>query len=120
LRGLVKEGYRVVVFTNQGGVEQGHIKVTDLKAKFGQIAEKLDISILFLGATATDGCKKPMTGMWELFTKELNGGIQINKKKSFYCGDAAGRPKTAERKKDFADTDLKFALNVGLDFKTPE
>ena len=39
---------------------------------------------------------------------------------SFYCGDAAGRPATAERKKDFNDTDLKFAMNIGLSFKTPE
>lgn len=41
-------------------------------------------------------------------------------KESFYCGDAAGRPKTATRPKDFNDTDLKFALNVGLPFLTPE
>jgi len=41
-------------------------------------------------------------------------------KSSFYCGDAAGRPKTATQAKDFSDTDLKFALNVGLAFKTPE
>jgi len=39
---------------------------------------------------------------------------------SFYCGDAAGRPKTATRPKDFSDTDIKFAHNVGLTFKTPE
>ena len=41
-------------------------------------------------------------------------------KGSFYCGDAAGRPKTATRPKDFSDSDIKFALNVGLTFKTPE
>ena len=41
-------------------------------------------------------------------------------KDSFYCGDAAGRPKTATRPRDFTDTDLKFAINVGLPFKTPE
>lgn len=39
---------------------------------------------------------------------------------SFYCGDAAGRKATAGRKKDFTDSDLKFALNVGIEFKTPE
>ncbi len=39
-------------------------------------------------------------------------------KKSFFCGDAAGR-KDAKHK-DFSDSDLKFALNVGIEFKTPE
>lgn len=37
-------------------------------------------------------------------------------------GDAAGRlPGTGRRKKkDFSDTDYKFALNVGIPFFTPE
>jgi bifunctional polynucleotide phosphatase/kinase len=33
---------------------------------------------------------------------------------SFYCGDACGR------QGDHANTDYKFALNCGLEFKTPE
>ena len=37
-----------------------------------------------------------------------------DKKRSFFVGDAAGRPK------DFAGTDRKFAENIGLKFKTPE
>lgn len=41
-------------------------------------------------------------------------------KKSFYCGDAAGRLKTSSTPKDFSDSDLKFALNIGLPFLTPE
>ena len=39
---------------------------------------------------------------------------------SFYCGDAAGRPKTDTRPKDFSDSDIKFAANAGLKFMTPE
>ena len=54
--------------------------------------------------------------MWELLEKN-NGGIAINKVKSFYCGDAAGRKDG--KHKDFSDSDLKFALNVGLEFLTP-
>lgn len=41
--------------------------------------------------------------------------------KSFYCGDSAGRvynPTT--KKEDYSDVDLKFALNIGVDFKVPE
>lgn len=39
---------------------------------------------------------------------------------SYYVGDAAGRPARGSRKKDFNDTDLKFALNIGINFQTPE
>ena len=35
-------------------------------------------------------------------------------KNSYYCGDALGR------KRDFSDTDLKFALNCNFKFSTPE
>lgn len=58
--------------------------------------------------------------MWKYFEKNLNNGIEINMKESFYCGDAAGRPKSGSRKKDFSDGDRKFALNIGIDFKSPE
>jgi Polynucleotide kinase 3 phosphatase len=38
-----------------------------------------------------------------------------------YVGDAAGRPAVKDQRlKDFADSDLKLALNVGIAFQTPE
>jgi histidinol phosphatase-like enzyme len=37
-----------------------------------------------------------------------------DKSTSYYVGDAAGRAN------DFASTDRKFALNVGVQFYTPE
>ena len=52
--------------------------------------------------------------------KEIFPGCDISMKESFYCGDAAGRPKTETRPKDFSDSDIKFAANVGLKFLTPE
>ena len=58
--------------------------------------------------------------MWTEFVKNMNGDIDIDYVNSFYCGDAAGRPKTATRPKDFSDGDRKFALNINLPFKTPE
>ncbi len=63
-----------------------------------------------------DVYKKPMTGMWEYFMKEFNTIDKLDTKASFYCGDAAGRPKSDTRKKDFSDSDLKFALNIGIPF----
>ncbi len=58
--------------------------------------------------------------MWEHFAKNLNGNAKIDFSKSFYCGDAAGRAATKDRPKDFTDTDIKFAFNIGIPFKTPE
>lgn len=55
--------------------------------------------------------------MWNILVEKANEGTKIDMKKSFYCGDAAGR-KDAKHK-DFSDSDLKFALNVGIEFKTP-
>ena len=50
--------------------------------------------------------------------KELQ--IEVDHENSFYVGDAAGRPATKGRAKDFSADDLKFALNLKLPFKTPE
>jgi len=58
--------------------------------------------------------------MWKIFVKECNGGIQPDLKESFYCGDAAGRLKSKGKKKDFSDSDRKFAINIGIKFLTPE
>ena len=72
--------------------------------------------MLFLAATLTDRYRKPATGAWEYFLKKFTKDGKVDMKKSFYCGDAAGRPKEGDRKKDFTDTDRKFAINVGLPF----
>ena len=58
--------------------------------------------------------------MWKYFTAELNNEVEVDLKESFYCGDAAGRPATKNKEKDFSDSDLKFAKNTGLKFYTPE
>jgi bifunctional polynucleotide phosphatase/kinase len=76
--------------------------------------------MIFLAATQSDNYRKPALGMWEHLRDKIFEEFKIDMKESFYCGDAAGRPKTATRPKDFTDTDLKFALNISLSFKTPE
>ena len=58
--------------------------------------------------------------MWNHFCKKLNGNTAVEKSESIYCGDAAGRPATATRKKDFSADDRNFAQNVDLTFHTPE
>ena len=76
--------------------------------------------MLFLVATSEDHYRKPNTGMWDYFVKNLNGGVKVNLQKSIYCGDAAGRPKVGNRPKDHSDVDLKFAINMNVPFKLPE
>lgn len=56
--------------------------------------------------------------MWKIFSENYNGKNKIDIQNSFYCGDAAGRKDG--KHKDFSDSDFKFALNVGIPFKTPE
>jgi bifunctional polynucleotide phosphatase/kinase len=58
--------------------------------------------------------------MWNHFVKNCNDKVKVNMLQSFYCGDAAGRPKTATKARDFSDGDLKFAFNSKLPFYLPE
>jgi bifunctional polynucleotide phosphatase/kinase len=69
-------------------------------------------------ASDDDEYRKPSTTMWDLLESKYNGKVKVDRKESFFCGDAAGRK--TKTHKDFSDTDLKFALNVGVKFQTPE
>lgn len=65
--------------------------------------------------------RKPRVGGWQEMLKVLGvDASQVGMDESFYCGDAAGRPKIAGRSKDFAATDYKFAVNLGIKFHTSE
>lgn len=116
-----KKGYTFVIASNQKGISQGKPTPSEIKTKIEDFCSKLNVPICALLATQDDHYRKPMTGMWEFYSDTLNDGEEINKKESFYVGDAAGRKKTKERKNnDFSDSDRMFAINVGIDFFTPE
>lgn len=112
--------YKIVIFTNQLGISKGKIKKTDFLDKIRNIKEELNLDFDIFIATADDKYRKPMTSMWELFENLYK--VKIDKKNSFYCGDAAGRPKDWIKgyKKDFDNTDIKFAYNIGIRFEIPE
>jgi len=118
LKKLAADGFKIVIFTNQMGVTTGKSKIEDIKKKVANIAAAMDIEMQVLAATGEDEYRKPGLGMWTLFNQKFNGNIKVDMKVSFYCGDAAGRKDG--KHKDFSDSDLKFGLNVGLPFKTPE
>jgi bifunctional polynucleotide phosphatase/kinase len=105
--------FKFVIFTNQGGCKTPS-QMEEMKSKIETITRQLNIPVLAFVAPNKNKYRKPLTGGWEVFVKEYNGGVEPDLKKSFYCGDAAGR------KKDHAKSDRLFALNVGITFKTPE
>ena len=120
LKEAYEDGFKIVIISNQAGVSAGKTTSSTLKSKFIQLYKSLKIPFQALCATESDSNRKPSVGMWKYFTSKCNGGVKVDMKSSFYCGDAAGRPKTKSRAKDFSDSDRKFAINVGLPFFTPE
>jgi bifunctional polynucleotide phosphatase/kinase len=73
---------------------------------------ELDISSSLFVACANDIYRKPRPGMWSLLASQR--GMQIDSQKSLIVGDAAGR------KNDHSDSDWHWALNLGVEFFTPE
>jgi bifunctional polynucleotide phosphatase/kinase len=127
LKQLHKDGYKLVIFTNQGGIEKKKLTVKDVIERveaFIEAAVGTDIPVLVLAAPSSNHYRKPATGMWDRMVKDFFGGDEsrIDMKSCIYVGDAAGRPKNWEKnkKKDHSCSDRKFASNVGIDFKTPE
>lgn len=114
------DGFRIVIFTNQKGIKEGHQDKAGMQGKIKKVIETLGVNALAMAAYGDDEFRKPCTGMWDYFVKNLNGGIAVDFSESKYIGDAAGRPASGSRKKDFNDTDLKYALNIGIPFETPE
>jgi bifunctional polynucleotide phosphatase/kinase len=113
------KGYKLVVFTNQKGVHQGkgNLNFDDFKIRCHQISSILEskgLNVLFMGSTQDDFYRKPCTGMWNYMKDHLNNSIKINKSESIFVGDAVGR------KGDYSDSDIKFAINIGIKFMTPE
>jgi bifunctional polynucleotide phosphatase/kinase len=112
--------HKIVIFTNQLGIGKGKILKNDFMEKIENIQKELNIEFDIFIATDDDHYRKPMIGMWNLFLNLHQNNINI--KKSFYCGDAAGREDNwiQGRKKDFDSVDINFAYNIGLKFEIPE
>ncbi|EIW85323.1 PNK3P-domain-containing protein [Coniophora puteana RWD-64-598 SS2] len=113
LRELSNSGYTVVFISNQA-LKSQQIDLWNLKIP--SIAAKLsDVPFHIFAATAKDGFRKPMPGMWDELERIFGeDSMQIDKSASFFVGDAAGRSV------DFASTDRKWAENLNIPFHTPE
>ncbi|KAK9765648.1 DNA kinase/phosphatase Pnk1 [Basidiobolus ranarum] len=126
LEELYQNGYKIVLFSNQGGLKPRNGKISPKRAMFmtkvQNIVRNLEVPIQIFVSTAYDHYRKPCGGMWEHLVKEANDNIEIDVESSLYVGDAAGRPAGWKQgvKKDFSDSDRKFAANLNLKFYTPE
>jgi len=123
LKQLDKEGYKVVIISNQSGIQRGKMTVDDWRTKATRIKEKLGIPLQVFCSTRDGGYfRKPKPGIWEWLEKHGNMGVEVDKSKSFYVGDAAGREAGWQtgKKKDFSCSDRLLALNLKMTFRTPE
>lgn len=122
LKKFHENGYKVVVFTNQAGVEHNRVTIPEIKKKITMIHKRLEVPMQFFISTASTKYRKPRVGMWELLQNRFNDGVKIDMTSSFFVGDAAGRPenKILKKKKDHSCADRLFAMNLDLNFYTPE
>lgn len=99
---LNRDGYRVIVFTNQGA--SGFNRDIFIE-KIHKIQEEIPFVEVRCAADGTENpSRKPSREMWEDLPTES----------SFYVGDAMGRLG------DHSACDLLFSRAVGVEFKSPE
>lgn len=96
-----KRGYCIVVFTNQ----TKDWKVEQIRQAMSSLTVPM---MVYVGMDKI--YQKPSTAMFEMFVS----GKKWDKKKSFFVGDALGRPN------DWSDMDKVFAETAGLTPKSPE
>ncbi|GAA6075327.1 bifunctional polynucleotide phosphatase/kinase isoform X1, partial [Tachysurus ichikawai] len=123
LSALLQEGFKVVFFTNQMGIARGKLRPEVFKSKVEDVLQTLKLPVQVFVAAGPGIYRKPVTGMWEHLCEKANDGVTVDKSQSVYVGDAAGRPVNwapGKKKKDFSCSDRLFALNIGVEFHTPE
>ncbi|XP_033097670.1 uncharacterized protein LOC117101646 isoform X2 [Anneissia japonica] len=106
-----KDHINNVIMSNQNGIGTGSQDKEEWMDKIEKITAELGVPMYVLAATEKNKYRKPNVGMWDYYSCTLNQFKTIDKDKSIYVGDAAGRPD------DFSDSDKKFAENIGIAFK---
>ncbi|XP_052774383.1 uncharacterized protein F21D5.5-like isoform X2 [Mya arenaria] len=122
LRDLHRQGFRVLFFTNQAGIEKLKVTPEEIKIKVEAIIKELDIPVMAFVCTGENHYRKPSTLMWDFWEDNFNNGVKVDRSQCLYVGDAAGRAKewSPGKPKDFSCSDRKFAANLGVKFQTPE
>lgn len=81
-----KEDYKVVVFTNQGGVSKGKTDFDEWKTKVEDIVRKIGIPVTVFVATDKGLPRKPLPGMYKIYEESYNDGVTVDKENSFFVG----------------------------------
>ncbi|XP_065826181.1 bifunctional polynucleotide phosphatase/kinase-like isoform X2 [Oscarella lobularis] len=120
LKSLEEAGYKIVVFSNQRGLKNKALE-SDFRAKLTEITKKIEAPLQLFASMSGIKYRKPCMGMWDYLVEKCNEH-SIDVGSSFFVGDAAGRPQgwAPGKKKDFSCSDRTFAINIGLEFFTPE
>lgn len=115
-----KDGWTIVIFTNQGGVEKKKVTLDTVKSRVNGFINYTQLPIYAFAAIEYNNTRKPHTGMWTQMLKLFNLQDDVINATSLFVGDGAGRLATKSKKKDFSCSDRKFAFNVNIEFQTPE
>jgi bifunctional polynucleotide phosphatase/kinase len=104
------------IITNQKGLTSKY-QIDEWINKIKLIYEKSKFHFIF-ASLKDDNYRKPLPSSFDYIKENLLKNINIDlmksKNKIYYIGDAFGR------EKDHSDTDVKYAINCKLKFKTPE
>ena len=107
------DGYNIIIVSNHKSIGKGDIPVDSFKNRINNLHDIIKLDFTIYAAITESKYRKPNIAFWDEF-------IKGNKSDSFYCGDAAGLQKRKingkQIKKDFSDTDLKFAINIPIKF----
>lgn len=113
LKELRDKQFELVIISNQLGITKGKVDINVWKKKLENVMNYIKLPFTIICALKDDMYRKPKTKLWDEF-------VDGDKKNSLYIGDAGGLCKRkingVEFKKDFSDTDYKFALNLGIKF----
>lgn len=131
LREAREQGYALVVFTNQAGIEAKKTRLGDVCGKLEDLCDEVGAPMLAFVSAAKNHGRKPSTHMWQQLLDALfgdDGDDTADERagvagRSFYVGDAAGRAKgwAKGKPRDHSCSDRKFAANARLGaFHTPE
>lgn len=119
LKELSESGHKLFAISYQPSVGKGKLSLTDMQVKIDCVQKAFGLPLLVMILTQADVYRKPLIGSWRLMASRFNGSL-VPSAGSFFCGGAAGRVPPAVKKKDASATDLKYALNAGVAFHTPE
>ena len=126
----IATGYKLVIFTNQGGLLNNKKNIAGNGAKMdvegfksrwhiiqSQLEKEYNIKPFALFVSLYDDFnRKPCCGMWEFLEEMMRAKYNgvIDRTESLYVGDMAGR------KGDYSASDLLFAMNLDIPFQVPE